>query len=42
MTNNMDEVSGLRHGLEERMSKHVDVREALLKKKDDQLQGMDF
>ena len=42
MTNNMDEVSGLRQGLEERMSKHVDVREALLKKKDDQLQGMDF
>ena len=35
----MDEVQGLRHGLEDRISKHVDVREALLKKKDEQLQG---
>ena len=39
MSLNMDEVQGLRHGLEDRISKHVDVREALLKKKDEQLQG---
>ena len=39
MSLNMDEVSGLRQGLEDRISKHVDVREALLKKKDEQLQG---
>ena len=38
----MDEVAGLRHGLEDRISKHVDVREALLKKKDEQLQGTVF
>ena len=28
-----------RQGLEDRLSKHVDVREALLKKKDEQLQS---
>ena len=39
MSLNMDEVSGLRKGLEDRICKHVDVREALLKKKDEQLQG---
>ena len=39
MTSNMDEVTNLRRGLEDRLSKHVDVREALLKKKDEQLQG---
>lgn len=39
MTSNMDEVVGLRTGLEDRLSKHIDVREALLKKKDEQLQG---
>ena len=42
MSLNMDEVAGLRHGLEDRISKHVDVREALLKKKDEQLQGNHF
>ena len=40
MSSNMDEVSGLRQGLEDRLSKHVDVREALLKKKDEQLQQL--
>ena len=39
MTSNMDQVSGLRQGLEDRLSKHVDVREALIHKKDEQLQG---
>ena len=39
MTSNMDEVTNLRIGLEDRLSKHVDVREALMKKKDEQLQG---
>jgi hypothetical protein len=35
----MNDVAGLRNGLEDRLSKHVDVREALIKKKDEQLQG---
>ena len=39
MTSNMGEVTNLRLGLEDRLSKHVDVREALMKKKDEQLQG---
>ena len=39
MTSNMDQVSGLRQGLEDRLSKHVDVREALIRKKDEQLSG---
>merc|ERR1712066_389030 len=38
MTSNMDEVTNLRIGLEDRLSKHVDVREALMEKKDEQLQ----
>ena len=39
MTSNMDDVTNLRRGLEDRLNKHVDVREALTKKKDEQLQG---
>ena len=42
MTSNMDEVAGLRQGLEDRLSKHVDVREALLRKKDEQLQSNSY
>ena len=35
----MTDVAGLQDRIEDKMSKAVDIKEALLKKKDDQLQG---